>query len=112
MHQQRQVHVNGLLALPPLLVRHLPLRPTHVHRAQRVLMQSTHRAVRGVARGAKVYLAWLAAEAVADQNVLFAVLARRHELGRVRVVQVVEDHHASVLGAAQLVELVVVALVK
>jgi hypothetical protein len=47
---------------------------------------------------------------VADQNVLLAVLARRDEFGGVWVVQVVEDHHAGVLGTAELVELVVVAL--
>jgi len=112
VHQQREVQLDRLLPLLALLVGHLPLRPARVHGPQRVAVQLPLLVLpaRAEALLAEVHLARVAPEAVSDQDVLLAVLARRDELGRVRVVQVVEDHHAGVLGAAELVELVVVAL--
>ena len=51
-----------------------------------------------------------AAEAGARLNLHLALVAGRRKGGRLGVVQVVQDHHAAVLGAAHAVELVVVAL--
>ena len=55
-------------------------------------------------------LADRAAEAGARLNLHLALVAGGGEGGRLRVVQVVQHHHAAVLGAAHAVELVVVAL--
>lgn len=44
------------------------------------------------------------------KNVLFAMRAGWNELGRVGIVQMVQNHHTGMLRAAQLVELVVVSL--
>ena len=51
-----------------------------------------------------------AAEAGARLNLHLALVAGGGKGGRLRVVQVVQHHHAAVLGAAHAVELVVVAL--
>jgi len=73
---------------------------------ERVLVAGGHAAV-----GAHVeVLAHGAAEALPGLDLHAALVARAHERGRVRVVQVVQHHHAAVLGAAHGVELVVVAL--
>eukprot|EP00630_Chrysocystis_fragilis_P003965 CAMPEP_0197395064 /NCGR_PEP_ID=MMETSP1165-20131217/6315_1 /TAXON_ID=284809 /ORGANISM="Chrysocystis fragilis, Strain CCMP3189" /LENGTH=274 /DNA_ID=CAMNT_0042920811 /DNA_START=447 /DNA_END=1268 /DNA_ORIENTATION=+ len=67
--------------------------------------------LRPVARLAEAeVLVLLARPVVASVDVLLAVRADRGELGHLRVVHVVERHHRRVLGAAQLVELVVVPL--
>ena len=54
------------------------------------------------ADGATVALAWL--------DLALAVVARGHKGRLLRVVQVVDHHHAAVLGAPQTVKLIVVAL--
>jgi len=48
--------------------------------------------------------------AIASENVCMAICAGWHELGSIRIVQVIQHHHTRVLRSPQLVELVVVAL--
>ena len=64
-----------------------------------------------LARGTHVEVSALrAAIALPRLNFLAAVVAGAGEGGGLRVVQVVQHHHATVLGTSQAVELVVVAL--
>ncbi len=77
---------------------------------------SAHRERVGVAAGHAAGAAYVevlahgAAEALPRLDLHAARVAGAHERGRVRVVQVVQHHHAGVLGAPHRVELVVVAL--
>lgn len=107
--QKLHVQLDAALALLPLLLGQLRGRGAgHVDGPQRVLVDALAR--RAEARVAEVDLARLAVVAVSCEDIRVALAAAGHELGRVGRVQVVENHHAGVLGAPQLVELVVVAL--
>ena len=64
-----------------------------------------------LAAGAHVEVrAHRAAEAAAGLDLRITLVAAAGERRRVRVVEVVQHHHAAVLGAPERVELVVVAL--